>query len=402
MSFLYELEAKGIELDQRMIAAFELAARITIGRKWITDDAFLLCLLRTNPVLSRYTHKNLEKMSLAFEGHPKPEDISSLTLASAELDVGLFAPLFERVRKRARESKVIGTYDFLTTLVEIALEKGDQYQDRPFGLDMLAHLFSGVKSTSLSEVPRVVEFLQCLQKHVDGCEDFQYILTLEENRIAFRVVTVLDDYVQETDSKLWVPHRALLTHLGRIGLFSSDEIEELEELVNNSKTKEAEFQKFFENHPHFLRKWDYREVHPHIYLTRENDGPLIPDFILTNREAQDAAIIDLKRATLKSKLIRHQDNRKRFADTVMEARAQLLEYRDWFESSANREGLKDKIGMSIYRPRLMVVIGRGSEFKDEYERQKLRDRTSDIELVTYDDILRFASQRRVYIDPARK
>jgi hypothetical protein len=46
----------------------------------------------------------------------------------------------------------------------------------------------------------------------------------------------------------------------------------------------------------------------------------------------------------------------------------------------------------------MVIIGRASQFQDEIERQKLRDRDKDIEIVTYDDILRYAQQRRVIIE----
>jgi hypothetical protein len=81
-----------------------------------------------------------------------------------------------------------------------------------------------------------------------------------------------------------------------------------------------------------------------------------------------------------------------------EARAQLLEYRDWFDIPENRMKIKSLVGMEIYRPRLMVIIGRASQFQDEIERQKLRDRDKDIEIVTYDDILRYAQQRRVIIE----
>lgn len=240
--------------------------------------------------------------------------------------------------------------------------------------------------------------LHKLRSEQYGAEDFQYILTLEEERMAFRIISTLDDYVQASDSGLWVPQRVLLTHFGDYGLFTIDEIKELEELINHPRTGEAEFQKFFERHPHFLRRWDHRGIYPHVYLTRERDGPLIPDFILTNREAAEATILELKRATLKKKLIRHQDNRRRFADAVMEARAQLLEYQDWFDIPENRMKIKSLVGMEIYRPRLMVIIGRVSEFQDEIERQKLRDRNKDIEIVTYDDILRYAQQRRVIIE----
>ena len=63
--------------------------------------------------------------------------------------------------------------------------------------------------------------------------------------------------------------------------------------------------------------------------------------------------------------------------------------------------LKDKLGMEVYRPRLMVVIGRASEFTNAFERQKLASRTPDVDVVTYDDIVQHARQRRVFIETGR-
>ena len=84
-----------------------------------------------------------------------------------------------------------------------------------------------------------------------------------------------------------------MTHFGKIGLFTQEEIEELEDLINLN-ANEGSFQKFFEAHPHFFRRWDYRSVHPQVYLTREKDYPLVPDFIITDNELQKATILDLQ------------------------------------------------------------------------------------------------------------
>ena len=121
------------------------------------------------------------------------------------------------------------------------------------------------------------------------------------------------------------------------------------------------------------------------------DGALVPDFILTNPEIQQAMILDLKLP--KPKLVRHQDNRVRFAGAVMEARAQLLEYRDWFENKGHRERLVGRLGMEVFRPRLGVIIGRSSDFRCALDRQKLNSLTPDVEVLTYDDVLAFAKRR---------
>ena len=163
---------------------------------------------------------------------------------------------------------------------------------------------------------------------------------------------MLNDYVQLSDSGLLVPQRALLTHFkDQFGGFTDDEIDELELLINSPKATERDFQVFFENHPHFFRRWDHREVHPQVYLCREGDHDLIPDFILTDRELQRAAIVDLKLPS--PTLIRRQRNRDRFGAAIMEAKAQLQSYRDYFDERDNREALREKVGMSIFRPRLL-------------------------------------------------
>lgn len=112
-------------------------------------------------------------------------------------------------------------------------------------------------------------------------------------------------------------------------------------------------------------------------------------------------ILEIKRSdfgTPRKRIIRHQDNRVHLSDAVMEACAQLLTYRRRFESEDNRKRLKSVIGMEIYQPRLIVIIGRSFEFKDSLERQTLRADNPEIEVVTYDDIMSIAKKRRVIIE----
>lgn len=390
--FLKVLSDAGIEVDQRIRAALA-----KIGDDTFDDGRLFNALYRENCIATRYLQLDQENKGYTFDiGDKEWVDPDSVTMGTGT------DTLSERLMNRAIKSATIpytfGVRDFLRAVLAAAWEHGDTYSARPFTLDLLAERFSDDVSTPLSKLPEVKRLLRELQKTVDGAEDFQYVLALQQGRLVFRVVSTLDDYVQPNDTGLWLPQRALLTHLGGIGLFTSTEIEELEELLNDPKANEVHFQDFFERHPHFFRKWDYREVYPHVYLAREDHGPLVPDFIMTNPDAQDAAILDLKKARPKSGLIRRQRNRERFASAVEEARAQLLEYRDWFDVPDNRQRIKSVVGMEIYRPRLMVVIGRASEFRHEIERQKLRDRSSDIEIVTYDDIVRYAKARRVIIE----
>lgn len=171
-------------------------------------------------------------------------------------------------------------------------------------------------------------------------------------------------------------------------------------MLNDRRVKEADLQTFFEQHPEFFRAWDFRDVYPHVYLTRENDGPLIPDFLLVNPEVQRATVVDIKLPA--SRLVSRRRNRDRFSAAVEEARAQLLEYRDWFEDRHNREKLKQQVGLEIFRPRLGVVIGSSAEFRDALDRQRLTSRFPDVEVFTYDDVIRQAQQRLVLVNSAER
>ena len=81
----------------------------------------------------------------------------------------------------------------------------------------------------------------------------------------------------------------------------------------------------------------------------------------------------------------------------MEARAQLLRYREWFRTEANRRSLKTIVGMEIQEPQLIVIIGRSSEFRDAIDRQRLNADVPDVEIATFDDIATFARRRQLII-----
>lgn len=288
---------------------------------------------------------------------------------------------------------------FLRSIIAHTLRNADSFPARPFTADLLLLLHGASEDTPLSGVPAIKKLIHTLSELAVRPDDVEFILALDASgRIRFRSTGHLGDYAQDAGSGLWVPARAMLVHHRTFGSFTLEQIAELEDLINDPRAGEARFQAFFERHPHFFRRWDHRAVHPHVYLTREEDGdgPLIPDFILTNAEAQQAFLLDLKLPG--EKVFRSQKNRERFSGAIMEARAQLLEYRDWFDDKHHREKLKDKVGMAIYRPQLSVIIGRSSEFRDGLNRQKLRDRHPDLDVVTYDDLLGYARKRLITLD----
>ena len=165
----------------------------------------------------------------------------------------------------------------------------------------------------------------------------------------FRVTSTLDDDVQEGDAGLFLPRRALLTRLS----------------------------------------------------VQFGAGPFVSDSILTDRDLEEAMVLELKLP--RPELVRRQRNRDRFSAAISEARSQLLSYREWFRDSENRQRLEPRLGMQIYEARLAVIVGRSREFLDEVDRQRLRASAADIEVVTYDDILEHAKRLlvKLRLEPTR-
>src|SRR5258708_25893767 len=116
--------------------------------------------------------------------------------------------------------------------------------------------------------------------------------------------------------------------------FLPSEILELEDLINHPYIREHELQRFFEQHPNVFRLLEYRDVYPQVYLTREADGDLIPDFMLVDAQLQKAMILDLKLPG--KRIVVGGTDRRRISAPLEEAKSQLSRYRDWFENPNNR------------------------------------------------------------------
>lgn len=174
--------------------------------------------------------------------------------------------------------------------------------------------------------------------------------------------------------------------------FGFDPLEEFEVLMNSQSAVEYDFQSFFERHPRFLLGTDYARVISQPVLVREDEHDLIPDFIMVPHSFGRPTILDLKLP--RASIARHKTNREGFLQAVIEARDQLLEYRNYFSSKTTAEEARSRFGCDLYLPRIAVIIGRSSSFIDEYERRKIESRHPDIDLITYDDVYQRAKQCR--------
>ncbi|GAA0584402.1 hypothetical protein GCM10009534_18100 [Kribbella sandramycini] len=176
-----------------------------------------------------------------------------------------------------------------------------------------------------------------------------------------------------------------LVTLGRRGRAWAKEISELEVLINDPSVREHDLQAFFEANPQFLSGVDYDRVVPHPVLTRDEGGPLIPDFMLEVTGGA-ADVLDLKLPT--ARLVTGSRDRRRFGRVVQDALAQVREYGAYFDLPANRQRVAERYGLQAYRPQLTVVIGRSSTSDDPLHLRRL---WSEIpprsRIMTYDELL---------------
>lgn len=167
-------------------------------------------------------------------------------------------------------------------------------------------------------------------------------------------------------------------------------IEEFEYLLNDPKASEQTYQDFFERNPRLILNDDYKEAHPHVTLMRE-EGLLIPDFLLEPLDQSKLCdILDIKLPT--AKLFVLKKNRLRYSSAVMEACAQLREYNSFFDDKNNRERVFQEYGLSAYKPKMIVIIGRRGDI-DPIANRKIQSDLPQIVLRTYDDVLKMAQAK---------
>jgi hypothetical protein len=174
-------------------------------------------------------------------------------------------------------------------------------------------------------------------------------------------------------------------------------VDELEYLINDSKSKEKDFQNFFEKHPDFIKTDEYRQVHSQVILTKNEHETYIPDFVL--EPVSQKLLCDILELKLPSaKIFSLSKRRMRFSSAVFEVIAQLREYSMFFDEEVNRQKIYEKYGFSAFKPKMFVIIGRRGDLSP-IDVRKMEADIPNIILRTYDDI---AEKAKARIDVMKK
>jgi hypothetical protein len=365
---LAQLKRLGVEFDQKLMRAFEVSAsrpNIEPEDHGFPDSYLTLALYRLNTTLTRLVNLDESRLNVFHEYKLAPKCDPAKVVPGERLCLVLTC-----AAKLAEPGRTIGVGHFLRAIAAVTRDYGEepaygsqnQVLHSTFSIETLMWGLGYHAWTPLADAPKVRDLLSAVEGN-EPTEDVPYLMAIEEGRIIFRPTSILYPYCMQGEDGLARSGLALLAHKNQYGSVTPCELMELEDLINDPRVKESsDLQHFFEEHPQFFRRWDHRTVHAHVLLTREEAGPLIPDFLLLDPEVQRATIVDLKLP--RARLVRRQKNRDRFSSAVTEARAQLREYRDWFDQPGNRRQLRERVGMEVYRPHLAVIIGSSSEFRD--------------------------------------
>jgi hypothetical protein len=235
---------------------------------------------------------------------------------------------------------------------------------------------------------------KAVAEHTKEASSFPSFILLwrQQSRIrAFRIEE-LGEFIHQPLSRvgsfpaiLGLPDHSLLKSL--------ESVLELEELLNNPRSPELAYQKFFETHPEFLTTDDHVAVRSGITLASGAEYGLRPDFFLQRRDVPFWDIAELKLPT--ATLVRGRPARRGWAGAVHSAVDQLREYRRFFENPELAKKVREEHGLDIYYPRLTLVVGRDAAFGSYAERQKLVP--PEARILTYDDILRLAKHRSIVL-----
>jgi cold shock CspA family protein len=212
-----------------------------------------------------------------------------------------------------------------------------------------------------------------------------YALTLVDGHL--QIASLLSDgayaVVEGSERVNAFLHFAISGQAGRI----LEALEELEWRISHPDTREEDLQAFFEKHPDFLLGTDYRRLHPQLVLRRDDAGPLVPDFMLEPITSPSLCdLLDLKLP--QAQVLVGNSGRRRFAQSVMQAVAQLREYAQFFDDPCHREDALRRYGVSAYRPTAAVIIGRDPSDVPLEEFQDVRRDIPWLRVMTYDDIVR--------------
>lgn len=165
--------------------------------------------------------------------------------------------------------------------------------------------------------------------------------------------------------------------------FASDPVKLLEKMVNDDHTSEADISAFFQAHPQCLAR--PLGLNGAAFAQVRLGSDYLVDFLLEPRANEPWVIVELRSPT--QKLFVKQGGNVRFSATTMQSIAQLCDFGQFFADTNRREDFSARFGAEVFKPRLVVIIGRNYGGLTDSEIIELKSHAQAFEVLTYEDVL---------------
>lgn len=173
-------------------------------------------------------------------------------------------------------------------------------------------------------------------------------------------------------------------------------LQEFEALINNPRAGELDIQRFLERNPEILKSLGYAECQSHVILQEPGRPDLIPDFLLHRPGNNGFDILDLK---LPTATIARNNPYPRISQNITKALGQLRAYKNYFLNPLNKDRFIKQYGIEYFEPKLIVAIGRQSNYPAASFRDEIQNQAPGIRILTYDEVIAYASTRTFRSSP---
>lgn len=182
----------------------------------------------------------------------------------------------------------------------------------------------------------------------------------------------------------------------QLPLIPQSVLQEFEALINNPRAGELDIQRFLERNPEILKSLGYAECQSHVILQEPGRPDLISDFLLHRPGNNGFDILDLK---LPTATIACNNPYPRISQNITKALGQLSAYKNYFQKPLNRDRFIKQYGIEYFEPKLIVAIGRQSNYSAASFRDEIQNQASEMRILTYDEVIAYASTRTFKASP---
>jgi len=139
-------------------------------------------------------------------------------------------------------------------------------------------------------------------------------------------------------------------------------LRELEDIINDPKTKEKDLQMFFEEYPELISGDDYDVVVPQAIISRDDSSSWRADFVLAPvNQNEFCKIVELKLPNVPLVTKPHHGHID-FSSKIWHAIRQLRDYAQAFDDHKVRERFREKYQTDVYKPEMHLIAGRRWNF----------------------------------------